>query len=261
MGCSTTNEVEVIKINGAKDSSEPNYSHKKKSSRHRHQEGENASQSSLRNQPGFVPFLQSRNDQYFNFPEVDSDIYVGEGIMKMRGYISNISKEELDKKRNDFWESRIEGKKETWEFLRNICENKEIQQEEIQTYLSAYGIVPYRNCINVTYDNSGGLYEIPNYCIHDPSVYDLPEEHKSKPKKKKIKFIVRKEIDVLQLEFSNYTQVTKIKEYLSSKFPGCNNCPIENIRLFFGGKEMKNDKEIWFYNVEEGSTVLILIKL
>ena len=42
--------------------------------------------------------------------------------------------------------------------------------------LEAYDLIPYKNCINVSYDELGGLYEIPNYCVHDPMVYDLPED-------------------------------------------------------------------------------------
>ena len=34
-----------------------------------------------------IPYLQSRNDPNFNFPEVTEDIYVGLGLKKMKGYI------------------------------------------------------------------------------------------------------------------------------------------------------------------------------
>ena len=131
-------------------------------------------------QPNFEPFLQSRIDPYFNFPEVEGEVYVGEGLKKMKGYISQISKEEILKKREEFWQTRVEGNKDTWAFLQRICEDPEFEHEDIGAYLSATGIVPYKDCINVTYDTFGGLYEIPNYCIHFPSKYDLPEFHKEK---------------------------------------------------------------------------------
>lgn len=68
------------------------------------------------------PYLQSLNDPDFNFKEIE-DKYCGEGLKKMKGYISPISKEDLMKKKKAFWETRIEGNEETWQFLRQICEN------------------------------------------------------------------------------------------------------------------------------------------
>ena len=46
----------------------------------------------------FVPFLQSNQDPNFNFKEVEEDIFMGKGLKKMKGYISQIYKEDLDKK-------------------------------------------------------------------------------------------------------------------------------------------------------------------
>jgi hypothetical protein len=46
----------------------------------------------------------------------------------MKGYKSNMSMEDLEKKRSEFWGTRVEGNSETWEFLKNICENKEINE-------------------------------------------------------------------------------------------------------------------------------------
>ena len=68
----------------------------------------------------FVPFLQSNQDPNFNFKEVEEDIYVGKGLKKMKGYISPISKEDLDKKRIAFWGTRTEGNEQTWEFLKQV---------------------------------------------------------------------------------------------------------------------------------------------
>jgi hypothetical protein len=52
------------------------------------------------------------------------------------------------------------------------------------------GLTAYKDCINVTYDTRGNIYEIPNYCINDPSIYDIPkQEVKPKPRKKDIKVL------------------------------------------------------------------------
>ena len=58
--------------------------------------------------------------------------------------------------------------------------------------LEANEIAPLKKCINVTYDKSGEVYEIPKYCINDPVKYDLPESHFKKPEKKNVNFHIRK---------------------------------------------------------------------
>lgn len=66
------------------------------------------------------PYLESRNDPFFNFEEIE-DFYVGKGIKKTKAFICPISREELDKKISDFWESRRDNSREIWEILRIIC--------------------------------------------------------------------------------------------------------------------------------------------
>ena len=130
----------------------------------------------------FVPFLQSNQDPNFNFTEVKEDIYVGKGLKKMKGYISPISKEDLDKKRIAFWGTRTEGNEQTWEFLKQLCEMNDDESDNINVMLEAYGLIPYNGCINITYDTSGALYEIPNYCINEPYKYEIIENEKVRPK-------------------------------------------------------------------------------
>ena len=201
------------------------------------------------------PFLQSTINPSFNFPEVKENIYLGTGLKKIKGYISNISKEELIKKRKEFWETRIEGNFETWNFLKQICENDDLDEKDIKAYLEANEIIPYKNCINVTYDRRGGIYEIPNYCIQDPVEYILINENKNKPNEKEINFNIKKDIEIFNIQNSNYLSVDILKSNLANKF----NCNKEDIRLFFTGKEMMNDKEIWFYDIDNNCTITAMI--
>ncbi len=46
---------------------------------------------------------------------------MGEGIKKTKAFICPISKEDLDKKIQDFWDSRRDNSKEIWDCLRTIC--------------------------------------------------------------------------------------------------------------------------------------------
>ena len=202
----------------------------------------------------FVPFLQSNQDPNFNFPEVEEDIFVGNGLKKMKGYISPISKEDLDKKRIAFWGTRTEGNEQTWEFLKQLCEMSDEENDSMNAMLEAYGLVPYNNCINITYDTSGALYEIPNYCINDPYKYEIKENEKEKPNEEKVKFHL-KGAHKTKITCSNYETVEKVKQKLGKKY----NVGIDKIRLFFYGREMKNDLELWNYNICQDCVVILMI--
>ena len=101
----------------------------------------------------------------------------------------------------------------------------------------------------------GGIYEIPNYCIQDPVEYILINENKNKPNEKEINFNIKKNIEIFNIQNSNYLSVDILKSNLANKF----NCNKEDIRLFFTGKEMMNDKEIWFYDIDNNCTITAMI--
>lgn len=206
---------------------------------------------------GIEPYLQSQHIADFNFPEVEQDLYVGHGLKKMKGYISNIPKSELQKRRKDFWETRIEGNQEIWAYLREICEMEDVEGGvDVEELLDMYNIRPYKNCINIVYDQMGNLYEIPNYCIHEPSKYDLPELKKEPPKNKKIiNFIIRNGKNQIKVSYSNYCLVKEVKKFLGKKY-GTNE---KNVRLFYYGKEMQNEQQLWIYNTDNDSVVTMMI--
>ncbi len=232
MGCTTGNDKESISSSNT-------------SNRH---------QQRIRNsrERDFEPYLQSKINPSFNFPEVDNDTYIGSGIKRIKAYISNIPESELIKRRNEFWQTRIEGNSDTWNFLKEICENKDSDDNDILAYLQACDVVPYKSCINVTYDQNGFLYEIPNYCIQDPYIYNIPNEDKEKSKKQTIVFFIWKEGKTIEIKNNNYLSVSDLKNLLSQQF----NYDKEKIRLFFGGKELKDEKELWYYNITSGCTVM-----
>lgn len=203
----------------------------------------------------FEPYLQAKEDPNFNFPEVKENKYVGKGLKKMKGYISNVTKEEIEKRREAFWGTRIEGNEQTWNFLKEICEMPPGDENELEAMLQAYDLKPYKNCINITYDASGGLYEIPNYCIHDPYEYDFPESHIAKPEEKRIIFKGRSGVKEVKLKASNYYTIKKLKSQIAKKLKSSD----KKIRLFFSGKELKNEQQLWAYNIDNDCIIMIML--
>jgi hypothetical protein len=73
--------------------------------------------------------------------------------------------------------------------------------------LKAADIIPFNNCINITYDSRGYYYEVPNYCINPPSKYDIVHniENKIKPENK-IAIVTVRKIPDEKLK-NNYLQI------------------------------------------------------
>ena len=210
--------------------------------------------------PNFEPYLQSKNDPSFNYPELENE-YIGIGLKRMKGYINPINLEKLKKVREDFWSSRIEGDEKIWNILKNICNDESLKENDIKEILKVSGIIPYRNCINIVYDSKGALYEIPNYCINQPSQYKIEEIEydKNKPKEEVINVIIRYYNNQFKFKISNWKNIIQLKENII-KIKDYKNVNIENIRLFFGGKELNDIQELWFYNIVNKSIIQMLIK-
>ena len=105
------------------------------------------------------PYLQTKNNPNFNFPEVKENIYVGKGLRRMKGYISIVPKEELEKRRIAFWGTRVEGDSQVWTFLKELCELPKSEEKNIKAMLEVNEITPLLKCINVTYDKAGSLMQ------------------------------------------------------------------------------------------------------
>ena len=54
---------------------------------------------------------------------------------------------------------------------------------------------------------------------------------------------------------SNYETIEKVKQKIGKKYK----VEIDKIRLFFYGKELKNDLELWNYNVSNDCVVILMI--
>jgi hypothetical protein len=124
-------------------------------------------------------------------------------------------------------------------------------------YLSAAGVTPCNNCINLTYDTTGYYYEIPNYCINEPYRYDITNHKNSLPipKQIEIEIIIRKFIRDKSYKVKNRLTVSQLKKLIAKNFEEID---INLIRLFFGGKELKDNDELWSYNVGEGSIIQMM---
>ena len=91
-----------------------------------------------------APYLQSKVNPNFNFPELKEEIYVGLGLRRMKAFKSPVTKEELKQRREAFWGTRIEGDAGVWQFLKELCELPINEDENIKPMLEANEITPLK---------------------------------------------------------------------------------------------------------------------
>ena len=204
----------------------------------------------------YEPHLQSKDDVNFNYKIIE-DEFIGHGVKKMNAYISPVTMDELKKIRENFWTSRVEGNQSVWEILRLICSDNSLSKEDIKSIMKSSGITTYKGCINVCFDKKGALYEIPNYCINDPKKFDIISDtvENNKPKEEIVLLKIRSYDSEVKIKVSNYVNVEELKKNIENKI-NKKNC---SFRLFFGGKELKDNKEIWSYGIVDKTIIQMLI--
>jgi hypothetical protein len=133
--------------------------------------------------------------------------------------------------------------------------------DNLLSFLEAVEIKPFKDSINLTYDSQGFLYEIPNYCIHDPVIYEFNHiENKISPEESLINIIIRKAGEKINLQVTNNILISELKKIINNTLNNDVALDYDRIRLFFGGKELHDNRELWFYNIEENSSLLMMYK-
>ena len=143
-----------------------------------------------------------------------------------------------------------------------ICNDDKLTLDDIDSFMRSSNIVTYKGCINVTYDSKGFLYEIPNYCINDPLEYEQKQEEvKDMPNKENIEIKIRCYTDEIKIKINNYETIKRIKEIISENKKFKNKYYLDEIRLFYGGKELQDPKQLWFYHINNESIIQMLSKI
>ena len=98
-----------------------------------------------------------------------------------------------------------------------------------------------RGNITLLEDAEGTLYSIPVFMINNPVSFHKEKKHKSREVKtiqEMIKIKIRKsgKVDDDEIEILNIAKVGEVKKLYSEKIE----VPADRIKLFFGGKEIKD---------------------
>jgi hypothetical protein len=187
--------------------------------------------------------------------EIKGDTYVGIGIKKMKGYKCNLKIDELNEKREYFWNIKTNYKNKNWKIWDVIKRAVSFDELRASLLLEEYNIKTVNGCINHLVDSDGNYYKIPNYCINEPSFEIISEDEQNiEDKNVKIKIYGWQN---LEIEIDKKLKGEDLKNIIKKKFS------LEDdkiIRLFTRGNEINNDDYLYKYDFNENAPVMLMLK-
>jgi len=184
--------------------------------------------------------------------------------------------------RNEFWETRLEGRPEMWQALRLASEASLDQGDEQSgaAIMSSVGLTPYamdkrKADVCYCYDERGFKYEVPMYVLHAPSTFlasssngvsssaaasssgAIPPAKQNKSKDKPFSVTVR---------FStggDFTFHLTTSSPISSLYQSAENeCKIEAARqqAYYQGKKLALTQSLGSVGVKDGGLVQIMVR-
>lgn len=86
----------------------------------------------------------------------------------------------MQRNRDTFWDTIIEGNRDMWLALRSASEAVLANDYQLaNTILEASEIITPSGSLELCYDSRGYLYKVPSYCFVDPSAYKADNKTKS----------------------------------------------------------------------------------
>lgn len=185
------------------------------------------------------------------------------------------TREALQQKRERFWATRLEGRKEMWQALKMASEMEDA--DTARQIRESSGLTHFsRNSVSSVYcfDELGNRYEIPMYVIHDPEnllppgtdpkEVDLCEkaprasESSNEQEGELVDFRVRFSDNTkdVKLRAENTLTVLELKEVIMEE----RGFAIEAQRIFFSGRQLQSQWTLEQVGLHPGSVLQAFVK-
>ena len=200
------------------------------------------------------------NFQKKEFPDLeewDGDRFKGIGIKKMKGYKCTLPIDKLNQKREEFWSTRNSHNNTNYKMWRIINQACIYDEARARMLLDDYELKTFKGCINHIIDKKGNHYLIPNYCINDP-YFERQYKVDSNIENKSIKIKLFEPLSDINttLVIDNLISGKELKRLYSEKI-GISQDEY-NLRLFFGGQEIKDSNFLYQYNLQKGFKIQVM---
>lgn len=194
-----------------------------------------------------------------DYQELEGE-FSGEGVKKTVAWKATISRPLLEAKREEFWQTRTTGRRNVWLVIKNAME---ADPQTATLLLQMSGIIIKGENLTVLEDTNGNVYEIPPFMINDP--VSFANEKKKTVVKKEIKENIDISLKIRRpgvaedvvFEVNNLITGADLKKIYSEKV----SIPLENLRLFFGGREIGNEKTLVSHLIQNDMVIQAFVKI
>jgi hypothetical protein len=181
----------------------------------------------------------------------------GEGVKTTKAWEATMTPTMLNQRRQEFWQHFRGHSNSSVLLLKQACE---ADAESAKVILEMEGFVLENGTMAVCTSPRGHRYELPPFILADPVKFRDPSGQvvvkkvlKEGPINLKLRTVFTAQEEEFQL--NNFELVKELKRlYLA------NHKEISDVRLFFGGKEMTEGKNIMSYGIESGMVVQVYKK-
>lgn len=183
-------------------------------------------------------------------------IFVGDGCKKTPGWSTSSTKEEVELKIQEFWETRVNNNPEAWKLLRLACSMTEPQ--EAAAMCQAGGLQLINGSLLCSQDEAGLLYELPPYVLNPAIKYGIGAPKVSEVSGPGIKLTVKlRSIKFSDVDFDCSTLTTglEVKEFCATK----HNLSKMKLRCFYAGRELKDDARLQQIGVKDHEILTVLV--
>lgn len=189
--------------------------------------------------------------------ELVDDIFSGVGIKKMKAYKSDLSLEDLSKKRQQFWDKKTNPKNPNWITWNTIHQAIKYDEHRASLLLEQYNICTINGCINNLIDEKGNKYKIPNYCINDPYYErNFAKDYNKEKKNIKVKFYSYGGKPPIELDIETQWTAKELKE----KYKELEKIDQDKkVRFFIYGIEIKDEQYLYQHNLCEEKPIYVII--
>ena len=200
------------------------------------------------------------NETFYDMEEIEGDIYVGNGIKRMKAYKCDLTIDELNKRKEKFWNTVTDCNNnknwKNWSIIRRAITYDEVRGSIL---LNEYDIKCKNGCIDHLIDKEGNEYKVPNYCINEPYFERELGKEDIKDDINNIIFYGNYKGDIFNFDFTVSNKITgkELKNIIKNKRELDINT---NIRLFEKGFEIKDEDYLYQHKLNNNSNVLLVIK-
>ena len=200
------------------------------------------------------------NETFYDMEEIEDDIYVGNGIKRMKAYKCDLTIDELNKRKEKFWNTVTDCNNnknwKNWNIIRRAITYDEVRGSIL---LNEYDIKCKNGCIDHLIDKEGNEYKVPNYCINEPYFERELGKEDIKDDINNIIFYGNYKGNIFNFDFKVSNKLTgkELKNIIKNKRELDINT---NIRLFEKGFEIKDEDYLYQHKLNNNSNVLLVIE-